>query len=258
MREYLTTGQAARLCSVTPDAVLKWIKAGKIKANRTPGGHYRIHRKNLEPMIGSKEDAEKRRPAPMKSFQYCWEFNAGGDEVSADCLDCIVFRARARRCYEMTELQSQIGPGKHFCEESCDDCDYYKLVREQRMNILVVCTDQELREALMDEAIGGEYNLQFATDEYECALVIDTFRPDFLVLDATLGTERINRLAKHLADDSRVPFVRTILVVKRLPAPRKCEMDVFAVIKKPLRKKVLDELINKLRLETEPRELMAS
>jgi DNA-binding response OmpR family regulator len=130
-------------------------------------------------------------------------------------------------------------------------------VREQHMNILVISADQEVRDALVDETIGTEYNLRFASDEYECALEIENFRPDFLVLDITLGTERINRLAKHLAGDNRVPFARTILVVKRLPVPRKCDMEVFAVIKKPLKKKVLDELINKLDAKAEPRELMA-
>ena len=43
-----TTGQAARLCSVTPDTVLKWIKAGRIEAQRTAGGHYRISPQELE------------------------------------------------------------------------------------------------------------------------------------------------------------------------------------------------------------------
>jgi excisionase family DNA binding protein len=51
IREFITTGQAASLCSVTPDTVLKWIKAGKIPASRTPGGHYRISRSDVEQFI---------------------------------------------------------------------------------------------------------------------------------------------------------------------------------------------------------------
>jgi len=37
-----TTGQAAKYCHVTPVAVFKWIKAGRLKAFQTPGRHYRI------------------------------------------------------------------------------------------------------------------------------------------------------------------------------------------------------------------------
>ena len=40
--KHISTGKAAKMLSVTPDAVLKWIKKGKIPARRTPGGHYRI------------------------------------------------------------------------------------------------------------------------------------------------------------------------------------------------------------------------
>ena len=39
----ITTGEAADMCCVTPDAVLKWIKGGKIPGVRTAGGHYRIN-----------------------------------------------------------------------------------------------------------------------------------------------------------------------------------------------------------------------
>jgi excisionase family DNA binding protein len=38
----LTTGEIAKYCHVTPVAVLKWIKAGKIQAYSTPGGHFRV------------------------------------------------------------------------------------------------------------------------------------------------------------------------------------------------------------------------
>ena len=38
----LTTGQAARYCSVSQATILNWIKQGSLKAYATPGGHYRI------------------------------------------------------------------------------------------------------------------------------------------------------------------------------------------------------------------------
>jgi excisionase family DNA binding protein len=38
----LSTGGVARLLHVTPVGVLLWIRAGKLKASRVPGGRYRI------------------------------------------------------------------------------------------------------------------------------------------------------------------------------------------------------------------------
>lgn len=40
----LTTGQVGRYCGVSHATVWKWIKKGKLKAYRLPGGHYRIER----------------------------------------------------------------------------------------------------------------------------------------------------------------------------------------------------------------------
>ena len=44
MDSLLSTGDVAKLFGVTPDAVLKWIKKGKLPATRTAGGHYRVTR----------------------------------------------------------------------------------------------------------------------------------------------------------------------------------------------------------------------
>jgi len=38
-----TTGQIAGHCHVTPETVANWIKAGRLKASTTPGGHYRVN-----------------------------------------------------------------------------------------------------------------------------------------------------------------------------------------------------------------------
>jgi excisionase family DNA binding protein len=44
---YLTTGQVAGQCQVSIVTVKKWIAGGKLKAFRTPGGHYRITAEEL-------------------------------------------------------------------------------------------------------------------------------------------------------------------------------------------------------------------
>lgn len=46
-----TTKDAARYCHVTPMTVLNWIKAGRLEAHRTPGGHYRIRRDDFKDFL---------------------------------------------------------------------------------------------------------------------------------------------------------------------------------------------------------------
>src|SRR5512138_3937052 len=46
-QSFYTTFEAARLLSVSLPTVVNWIKARKLKAHRTPGGHRRIAREDL-------------------------------------------------------------------------------------------------------------------------------------------------------------------------------------------------------------------
>jgi len=45
--EYLTTHQVAVLLGISLPTVINWVKAGRINAHRTPGGHRRISRSEL-------------------------------------------------------------------------------------------------------------------------------------------------------------------------------------------------------------------
>jgi excisionase family DNA binding protein len=46
-KRFLTTGEIARYCAVSHLTVTNWIRAGKLSASRTPGGHNRIRREDL-------------------------------------------------------------------------------------------------------------------------------------------------------------------------------------------------------------------
>ena len=79
-KEFLTTSQAAQLLSVSPDTVLKWVKAGKIKSNRTLGGHFRIPASEINSFNGAVSDDSDIMNNNHLSipYQYCWEFLADG------------------------------------------------------------------------------------------------------------------------------------------------------------------------------------
>src|SRR5512137_2401647 len=47
MRRFYTTYEAAHLLGVSLPTVVNWVKARRLKAHRTPGGHRRIAREEL-------------------------------------------------------------------------------------------------------------------------------------------------------------------------------------------------------------------
>jgi len=48
MDEIFTVFKASQHCNVSTKTIINWVDAGHIKAYRTPGGHRRINRKDLE------------------------------------------------------------------------------------------------------------------------------------------------------------------------------------------------------------------
>ena len=56
----LSTGQAAKLLSVSPDTVLKWVKKGRVFAQKTPGGHHRLRLEDVERLKKASEDRRFR------------------------------------------------------------------------------------------------------------------------------------------------------------------------------------------------------
>jgi excisionase family DNA binding protein len=55
--DLLTTVQVARILNVHRAAVNKWVTKGQITAIRTPGGHIRIRRSDIEDLFKTTEAA---------------------------------------------------------------------------------------------------------------------------------------------------------------------------------------------------------
>jgi excisionase family DNA binding protein len=240
-RQSLSTGEVASLCSVTRDSVLKWIRAGKIPARRTPGGHYRISRKAIQPII---DGALETVPRPISNaFQYCWEYNSDGGEMPEGCEKCIVFRSGSKRCYEMKDLPAQAGYVGLFCKGSCDECEYFKLVRSQEPNVLVVTDRKRLTNTLKRDPGAANFRVQVTDCEYRCSALIESFRPDFIVIDCSMGIVRSREFSRLLYEDSRIPFARIVLAGDRGKLPDECDKMVYATIPSHLTSKILAKLV---------------
>lgn len=129
-RKYFSTNDIARMCSVTRQTVINWIKRGKLKAVSTPGGHRRVGREELLDFFreNSMDTAlvwqfeEERR----KEIPYCWEYFGTGFTrrwSGHDCEKCLVRKVRALRCYLLRGLSAST---LEKCHISCERCLYMK------------------------------------------------------------------------------------------------------------------------------------
>ncbi|MEW5922457.1 MAG: hypothetical protein AB1746_00565, partial [Candidatus Zixiibacteriota bacterium] len=76
-------------------------------------------------------------------------------------------------------------------------------------------------------------HIRFVFSEYDCAMMIEKFRPDYVVVDCTLGRRRTEMVCRSLFNDPRIPVVRLILSSKAKKLSEYCDKEVFGWIKKP-------------------------
>jgi excisionase family DNA binding protein len=253
--DLLTTGQAAQLCAVTPDTVLKWIKKGKLPATRTAGGHYRVALPDLEPFMagfGQKGTGNGNPVAIATTSQSaissqdgmsegeedvpCWEFLSENGEVRQACKQCVVYRVKATRCFLMAGLDSDVGHARQFCEGSCEDCVYFRRMQGLSTQVLFISSDDDL----LDRIEWGEEDplaLRFARNGYEASAIIQEFKPEVAIIDLENLPDQGLGLLDSIAADPRVPRIRVILVVpggmmsRILQRPR--HRLVVSVLEKP-------------------------
>jgi excisionase family DNA binding protein len=234
-RNLLTTGQAAELCAVTPDTVLKWVKKGRLPATRTAGGHYRIALPDLEPFMagfGQKPQAPGRDGTSLSqesgaiSSQVsshpgtenaqedpaCWEYLSDGGEVRQACKQCVVYRVKATRCFLMAGLETDVGHARQFCEGSCEDCVYYRRLQGLSTQIIFITADEELV-ARIEWGKGDPVALRFARNGYEASAIVQDFQPEVMIIDLEGLPDQGMGLLDSIAADPRLPRVRVVLVV---------------------------------------------
>jgi excisionase family DNA binding protein len=242
---YLSTGQASELLSVTRDTILKWIKQGRISAVKTAGGHHRISEQEINSFLGREEPTATslHRLPQEKDLMHCWQFFATDGRAKPGCTGCLVYRAQALKCFEMKHLPRDLGYNGGSCSSSCDTCSYYRYHLGRPYNVLVITDDEELKGALVGEGgVEDGIRLQLAGSAYECSLLIERFRPDFVVVDCAMDDDKCREICHHLAGDSRIPRNTVILA----DPPRRISITFPGTLRMrhPF---TLNELINYLR-----------
>ena len=232
-RGLLSTGDAAKVCSVTPNTVLKWIKGGLLPAQRTPGGHYRIDPRDL---------AQRFPLRQAEGPVYCWEHNAHNGELLEECRECLVYRARALRCYQLAGAD---GSGR-VCETACEDCDYFRRILGQGNRVAALVEDPDVAAELRSQAAGQPCRIEVVESEFALGRLVEDFPPDFLVVDCPSGVEQAEALVRQLRGLSRIQLVRAILAVP--PADVEAPpSDFWLRLPRPLTARAICDCVNAVR-----------
>lgn len=249
----MTTGEVAKLCGVTPDAVLKWIKAGKLPATRTPGGHYRVSRETCSTMgLGESLQEEPQTTAvashPNTAESRCWEFFGDDGNPRDTCLKCVVYLAGAQHCYKLAELGERTGHKRNFCgKDDCEPCSFYRACHGLTTAVLVVTRDDALTRRLENDIDPTRITMHVARTGYETSLAIAAFHPSLVVLDSDVPEVREGQLPESVMQDERVPGV-TVFVACREGHEVTVDRESAPTIEAPFSAAQVEELAAKLRV----------
>ncbi len=89
--DWVSTGEAAGLCGVTPDTILKWIKKGKLPVARTAGGHHRIKLSALTPYLAVSDQSGSVSGNDTTERVICWQFHSRENKIRSKCRKCPVY-----------------------------------------------------------------------------------------------------------------------------------------------------------------------
>lgn len=215
----LTTGQAAKLCSVTRDTVLKWIKRGGLSPARTAGGHYRIAPKELErflPALARRRDkaAAEMPNAESAAHSRCWEYlsGGGGGDPRVACRNCLAYQVEARWCFRLKRLDS-LNFARCGCgPEDCGDCPYYRQLAGLPARVLLISSSPGFG---ADLAARPDVETRSAETVYEAAQAVAEFHPAIAVVDGDDEAFEADQLVAGLLADQRAAGVRVVLAVGR-------------------------------------------
>jgi len=251
MDTLLTTGEVAKLCGVTPDAVLKWIKKGKLRATRTVGGHYRVSREACVELGLAKSngdepgDATSTRAAGGHLPQRCWEYFGVSDSPPEPCLNCLVYQSQAQYCYRLAELCEQAGHKGDLCSASCQDCPFYRACKGMATTVLVITRDEALARQIDKQKDPERIFLHFARSGYEGSALIGDVRPAVVVMDSDLPEVREGTLPASVIGDDRIPGVK-VFVARRDGDEEAVERLALPTIRVPFTAKQIEELAERV------------
>lgn len=251
--EWLTTGEAARLCSVERDTVLKWIKRGRIPAARTAGGHYRIAGRDLERLLAPLPRRRLASQPQSGRALRCWEYLAAAGKIRNECRSCVAFQVGATWCFRLRRREPEAG---FFCcgPRTCEECPYYRRIHGLPARVLAVTEDGQLQRSLASADPG--LAVTYARNAYEAARLVSEIWPALVVIDDEIGRGRGLELLESLASDPAAIGLRVIYAVAGDARRRAVRVGrrggLAAVLRKPFGASAIQEVLAGIPVEAPP------
>lgn len=244
----LTTGKAARMCSVKPDTVLKWIKKGVLPATRTVGGHYRVEEQDLLQVLAPDEAGQRPEDDSLCSRPMrCWEYMS--NSPGAECQDCVVYKTHASYCFRLVALMKGTGHARKFCSGICQECPYYRRVHGLPANVLVVSQDEGLIRELA-KSKSDAVTFRFARRGYDASATISVWRPAFVIIDEAILENLGMTLLDALSADPRTRGTRMIVAVRRGAVGTHIHnRAVYAFIEEPFEAEEVTAIVTRIPVE---------
>lgn len=246
-KKLISTGKAAKLCSVSPDTVLKWIKKNQLVAVKTVGGHYRVDKADLQPyMVSSYNEIIEESDTKPSVITYCWEYHANNGQINDNCRDCMIFKTKAEKCFLMAELGKKGGHSQSYCTTSCYECEYFHYVNKSASNVLIITENKKIEKNLKKN-VTDNLILKFSCCGYETATIIQDFHPDYIILDESLVNSNSNEICKHLINDPRLHGSQIIIAITSPKKKKRLPEGVCATLKIPFSVSDMDECFANLQ-----------
>jgi excisionase family DNA binding protein len=119
-KDYMTTTKLAKLCGVSRFTIINWINQGKIRANKTLGGHSRIP---VSEAISFYETLMKEKMGvTSESLCHCWEHRRKTN-CDKECKTCLIYGNKINYCFLVVR---EFGKESIHCEGDCLNCDYFE------------------------------------------------------------------------------------------------------------------------------------
>ena len=138
-----TTADIATLCHHSRGTVKRWLEKGNLKGYRVgTAGHWRVLPGDLALFLKENDipfpdpveiGLDLKALSEIESVPtFCWEFYRDNMDAHVrpgeGCEQCLVHKVRSINCYALRE---EVGHKKIHCNHSCEQCDYFRLQRQE-------------------------------------------------------------------------------------------------------------------------------
>ncbi len=99
----------------------------------------------------------------------------------------------------------------------------------------------------LQKDVNGNLTLKFACCGYDTSMIIQEFRPDYIIIDESMVNSNPDEICKHILNDPRVHGSQIILAIAKHRTEKKIPEGVCASIRIPFNASDMEECFQNLQ-----------